>query len=527
MARTPAFQHLMRLLFEDEVRPGRRRFLTKSAGLATGAAASLALPACGNFDRWVLGDNHHLNTEVMILGGGLAGLSAAYHLKKSKIPFRLFEASSRIGGRVQTLRHFNADQQFAETGAEFFESGHKAVHQLCKDLGLNAQDVSYDTKSDRGLYWLKGRIVSEKDFKKSLRPVALKLAQARQEVFAAIPTEITARSLASFPRAAVVDQQSLADLLTALKSTVPDEILGCFESLCVSEWGVESKSINLLQFLIRLDFEERALAGGQTKMYRVEGGTSQLVEVLAERAQGVVAGSSLLLEYQLVALRERGGGYECTFRTPNGSDTYWARQVICTLPWSVLKDVAGIQSVDLGVAARELISKSVYATHSKVISSFRDPFWKKKAAGKPRFQGIFRGELLGQNYWDSSRGQAGSRGLLTSQRGGERGQGTGVTAPAESLKDLKNFSKEISAEEISHVTNWSQKPFARGSRYNVPPGSYLKYLEFLNDENDKVTFYFAGEHASFKDFGTMNGAIESAVAAADKAMQKAFLKSFL
>jgi monoamine oxidase len=503
--------------------PRRRRFVTTTT---LGAVAAGTLSACGSFDRWVTGDSNHLDEEVMILGGGLAGLAAAYHLKKNKTRYRLFEGSERLGGRVQSLRHFNADDQVAEMGAEFFEGSHKAVHELCKDLNIRALDVSYNSKSDRAVYWIKGKAVSEKDFKKLLRPIALKLAQARQEIFASIPTEISPRTLLSFARAPALDEHSLSDLLTSLKTSNNEDVVSAFETLCVSEWGVESKEINLLQFLGRLDFEARALAGGTATLHRVDGGASRLVDVLGERVQGIVPDSVLKVDHRLVAIRGRSGGFDCTFKTPKGSDTIWARQVICTLPWSLLKEVDGIQSLDLSVEAKDLISKAQYASHAKVVSSFRDPFWKKKTLPTGKNQGVFRGDLLGQNYWDSGRGQPGSRSLMTSQRGGLKGQSTGSAAPAESLKDLRNFHRELGIEESSQVTNWSQKPFSRGSRLNLGPGRYLKYLKFLGEESAS-TFYFAGEHISFKDFGTMNGALETAIESANKALQKVYLKSFL
>ena len=40
--------------------------------------------------------------DVLIVGGGIAGLSCALELTKQQISCRIFEASDRIGGRVQT-----------------------------------------------------------------------------------------------------------------------------------------------------------------------------------------------------------------------------------------------------------------------------------------------------------------------------------------------------------------------------------------------------------------------------------------
>jgi monoamine oxidase len=159
-----------------------------------------------------------------------------------------------------------------------------------------------------------------------------------------------------------------------------------------------------------------------------------------------------------------------------------------------------------------------------VVCSYKEPLWRKKKKSQPIFQGVFRGQLLGQTYWDSTRGQTGGRGLLTSQRGGSTGVSTGVTAVQQTLEDLRYFFKDHAAEESSQLSNWNLKPFAKGSRLNLLPGTYLKYLEALSEEKELESFFIGGEHWSFADSGTMNGAIESGVAAAQKTLQKAFLK---
>ena len=44
------------------------------------------------------------NPEVVIVGGGLAGLACARHLHKNGIEFQIIEASDSLGGRVRTDR---------------------------------------------------------------------------------------------------------------------------------------------------------------------------------------------------------------------------------------------------------------------------------------------------------------------------------------------------------------------------------------------------------------------------------------
>ena len=47
-------------------------------------------------------DNYH---QVLIIGGGISGLSAASHLAKNGFKdFRLLEARNRLGGRIATMQ---------------------------------------------------------------------------------------------------------------------------------------------------------------------------------------------------------------------------------------------------------------------------------------------------------------------------------------------------------------------------------------------------------------------------------------
>src|SRR5262249_959945 len=56
--------------------------------------------------------------RVVVVGAGLAGITAAYRLAQNGVQVRLYEARDRIGGRCWTARGFG-DGQTAEHGGEF------------------------------------------------------------------------------------------------------------------------------------------------------------------------------------------------------------------------------------------------------------------------------------------------------------------------------------------------------------------------------------------------------------------------
>ena len=79
--------------------------------------------------------------DVAIIGGGMAGLTAAYNLNNSGIPCRLYEAKEDVGGRTKT--HYFNEQQYYELGGTQIDSDHTLVIALAKKLGVELNIVSY------------------------------------------------------------------------------------------------------------------------------------------------------------------------------------------------------------------------------------------------------------------------------------------------------------------------------------------------------------------------------------------------
>lgn len=72
--------------------------------------------------------------NAVVIGGGLAGLTAAYYLQKSGITVCLLETSGRVGGRVASVRR---DGYTLDTGATQISTGYQEYIALCRDLGLD------------------------------------------------------------------------------------------------------------------------------------------------------------------------------------------------------------------------------------------------------------------------------------------------------------------------------------------------------------------------------------------------------
>src|SRR5947207_6516995 len=95
-------------------RTNRRTFL-KTSALAAAGAATFNLPSVSG--AWLKFERRFAPKRIIVIGAGLAGMSAAYELGQAGHNVTVLEARMRAGGRVQTLREPFSDGMYAEAGA--------------------------------------------------------------------------------------------------------------------------------------------------------------------------------------------------------------------------------------------------------------------------------------------------------------------------------------------------------------------------------------------------------------------------
>jgi protoporphyrinogen/coproporphyrinogen III oxidase len=85
-----------------------------------------------------------MKVDVLVLGAGIAGLSAAYHLQKSGLKTLVIEQAKTVGGRVQSTRVGDAE---IDSGALFLTNSYQTTFQLVKELGLDSAVVRIHTRN--------------------------------------------------------------------------------------------------------------------------------------------------------------------------------------------------------------------------------------------------------------------------------------------------------------------------------------------------------------------------------------------
>ncbi len=74
--------------------------------------------------------------SVIVVGAGIAGLTAAYRLSRSGFKVTVLEASDRVGGRMSTDRR---NGLLIDRGAQFLSSGYAVIGRLIAEIGLAEQ----------------------------------------------------------------------------------------------------------------------------------------------------------------------------------------------------------------------------------------------------------------------------------------------------------------------------------------------------------------------------------------------------
>lgn len=99
--------------------------------------------------------------KIAIIGGGVAGLSAAWELEKSRragapTEYRLFEREPRLGGVIRTDRL--PDGSLLEAGPDSFLTEKPWAAALCRELGLGDQLITSNDTARRTHILVRGRL---------------------------------------------------------------------------------------------------------------------------------------------------------------------------------------------------------------------------------------------------------------------------------------------------------------------------------------------------------------------------------
>ena len=437
--------------------------------------------------------------RVIVVGAGLAGLCAAYELLAAGTEVVVFEARTRPGGRVHTLREPFADDLVAEAGAMSIASSHPTALHYARLFELPL--VAFSPPSGAFVVHLRGRRLVIGPGAPPPWPVDLTDEERRlgrrgmHQKYWGRELELAAGAdLPGWPPAALrpADEVTLGDLWRrngASEGAVTVLRLGFLDLLGD---GVDSYSA--------LDgLRERAERLPGDEHFRIDGGNDRLPRAFASRLRAQI-------HYGAAVVRIGHGtdGVRVGVRDASGVHEVAADRVVCAIPFSVLRDVAVTPafSAEKGRAVRELPNTSV----TRVYLQFRTRFWE--AAG---LAGGASTDLPIMDLHHMTDGQPGPRGILEAYAAGPQARHLATMSPSERLDFVLDQASQVfpglrSEFEGGTAVCWDDEPWSKGAYAWFKPGQMTALGPHLARPEGRV--HFAGDHTSSRP-GWMEGALVS------------------
>lgn len=422
------------------------------------------------------------SADVIVIGGGVAGLAAAGELGRRGACVILLEARGRLGGRIFTERRRGWPAPI-ELGAQFVHGGNDALWRLLRKHGIGTERVPRR-------HWLfRDGGLAEFDAEKRIA-----------EVTDAIdPKAMRGWSFARFMR------KHGADFDPVDRDLAQGFVEG-FEAAAADEMSAAAVAGETLE---------------DSEQYTVSGGYDRVVAALAAELENVRVVTGAVVR----RVNWKRGEMAATA----GRTVYRGAAAIATLPLGVWQAGAGAKggirfAPELGrhakVAARMGMGKVIRLTLRCEARAWRgvlpDPLRAAAAGGI----GFIHSRLQGLPVWWS----LDARPVITGWAGGPnalalagRSERAVVGAALQSLATVLGAPRaRLESAVADYATHhWLRDPFSRGA-YSFTRAGQDEAPEKLRQPVDG-TLYFAGEAtADGAEIGTVHGALASGLRAADE-----------
>jgi monoamine oxidase len=496
-----------------------RRDLLSLVGLVAGSAAmyqamtSLGFAAESGYKGPIKLDGDPRGASVLVLGAGLAGMTAALELRKVGYKVQVLEFNSRPGGRNWTLR---GGDRFTELGGAAqtcaFEGGlylnpgpwripfhHRAVLDYCKRLGVTLEPFvqlnhnAFLHASDA----FNGRPQRIREIKADFQgQVAELLAKATRQsrLDEAVSTEDKEILLQALKSWGALDKNYAysASLISAGFRGYARDPGGGLGAAPVA--GEPTKLSDILESRLWRHLQNFALYQFQTTMFQPAGGMDMIGKAFAREV-----GDLILYDAKVTRIQQDDGGVTVSYVNSNTSampQIAKADWCVCTIPLSILSQIP----IDVGSRMKAAIDAVPYSSSVKIGLQFKRRFWEEDEA---IYGGITYTDLpIRQISYPSSGFNRNGRGVLLGAYVFEGASSFEFTsmAPADRVARAVELGSSIHPQYRTEFENgiavaWHRVPFTMGCAGIWTDKAREEHYDDLCQIDGRIVL--AGEHASY------------------------------
>lgn len=415
--------------------------------------------------------------DVVIVGGGFAGVTAAREVKRAGRSVVLLEARDRLGGRTFSSLRNGAPLEY---GGMWVHWSQPNVWSEIQRYGLDIAETSGVATPER-VYLRSGGRTRVVSFERILDPLisgfGKVLAEAR-EVFPR-PYETF------FAREQVIarDAMSVAGRIASLSlTTLERDLVSAYFATSNHAHLDQSSYVEAMRSFALVDFSLERLNDSLAR-FKLKDGTGALIEAI--RAD---AGIEPRLGDPVVRVSQDADG--ATIETESGV-RYLARAVVVTLPLNVLT------SVEFSPALNEAKRQHSRERHS--------------GSGIKGYAHIRRNVGMVQCFAPDPEPITNAFTDHASPEGsvliffGPSGSNLNSTDPAAVQAALRRFIPDVEVAEVeSH--DWNNDPYSLGTWCNYRPGQLTRYFPANREREGRLFFASADTATGWR--GTIDGAIE-------------------
>jgi monoamine oxidase len=472
----------------------RRDFLKQSAVAAAFSLTPAHIYASARANRQRRGSPK----KVIIVGAGLAGLSAAYELTQLGHEVTVLEARTRPGGRVHTLRDEFADGLYAEAGAARIGNHHHFTLKYAELFHLTLDP--FQPSNSRSLYYVRGKRIHVTPGQKVEWPYDL-TAEERALGLQGIRNKYIW---------SILDQ--LGDVMNP--SWPSPDILKKYDHINRSDFwrtrGASPEAVSLMSlggiddrvetwstlFMLR----NQALNRKLERYYKIRGGNDLLAKSFASRLSEKIQYSS-----PVITIEQSAQTVTAIFLNGGSHQKLTADYLICAVPFSVQKNITVVPP--FSVEKQRAIEELPYLSGSKIFLQTKERFWLKEGES-----GFATTDFPIREVWDLTYNQPGKRGILQaypislhSRQFTAMSEEKRVTAAVEQMEMIHPAIRKYFEGGLSKC--WDDDQWSRGVSAYYKPGQFTSLLPHVARPEGRI--HFAGEHTSVWIDGWMQGALES------------------